>query len=891
MSRPLTSDTERSGLDTESNKLTTAPRLAVLHEWFQYQAEKTPAARAITFEGQHLTYGQLNLRANSLKCHLRSQGVGPDVPVGLCVERSLDMVVGILGILKAGGAYVPLDPHFPQARLDFMVEDSLMPVLVTHRGAADKLRNPPPVVVRLDADWNELATGDESATFPEASSNNLAYVLYTSGSTGSPKGVAVPHSALVTFLASMQCEPGFKSTDVMLAVTTLSFDIAGLELLLPLVSGGRVEIASREDAQDPSRLIRCMRESQCDVMQATPVTWRALIDAGWTGSKNLKVLCGGENLPPELAIELLPRCAQLWNMYGPTETTIWSTIHRVRSTNGAIPIGRPIMNTEVFVFDEDRNSVPTGTVGELYIGGAGLARGYLNNAELTKERFVQSPLDPRARLYRTGDLVRSLPNGTLEWVGRVDDQVKVRGFRIELGEVESVLGRHAGVKQCVVTARRESSLGDASLVAYFEPSPGISPTINDLRAHLRAQLPEYMVPSTFVSLDKLPLTPNGKVDRKALPSPDDNNVEVREGFAEPRDELEKKLVEIWSKVLKAKHVGLRDNFFDLGGHSFAGIVMLAEVRKQIGIALPLAILFEVSTVESLAEILRKDNWTPSWSSLVPIQPHGSKPPLFLVHGAEGNVLLYRQVTSYLGKEQPTYGLQSRGLSGEGIFHTSIQEMAAQYLQDIMAVQPRGPYFLGGYCLGGTIALEIAQQLRSLGEKVQIVMLLDTFNGSADSTSAIQRVLSAPLHLFQNVWFHLANIWSIPAADRRRFSGEKSDIAFARLGIRLRVAYSSMQAAIFRRGGDGDMLPGYSHLLVKKVNDQAAAYYLPKPYDAKVALIRPKGHFIGYDSPTLGWDKMINDLEVHQLSVFPKGMLIEPFCRELAATMSLYLRDA
>jgi amino acid adenylation domain-containing protein len=877
-------------VDIESTKAPAASEAKMLHEWFQDGLQKAPDACAVTFEGQHLTYGQLNLHSNRLANHLRKLGVGPDVLVGLCVARSLDMVVALLGILKAGGAYVPLDPYFPKARLDYMVKDSRMQVLVTHREFETKLQiQPPLVVVRLDSDRDEIAMrGGEYSGLSRSHSNNLAYVVYTSGSTGKPKGVEIPHSALGNFLLSMQREPGFGATNVLLAITTLCFDIAGLEIFLPLVSGARVVIASGEDASDPVRLIRRMQESQCDVMQATPATWRALIDVGWRGSKNLKALCGGEFLRPDLARELLSRCAELWNMYGPTETTIWSTIQKVRSADGPIPIGRPILNTEVFVFDENANSVPTGTVGELYIGGAGLARGYFRRAEITRERFVHNRVDPTMRLYRTGDLGRRLSDGTFEYVGRVDHQVKVRGFRVELGEVEAVLGDHPAVKECIVSVH-ENSPSDAALVAYFEPQPKSSPTVNDLRAHLKAQLPDYMVPSAFVAMDKLPLTPSGKFDRKALPPPNDH-IKVQDEFVAPRDALEKKLVAIWSKVLKIKRIGIRDNFFDLGGHSFAAILVLTEVRKRIGTTLPLATLFEASTIESMGEILRKDQWTPSWSSLVPIQPLGGKRPLFLVHGAEGNVLLYRQLANCLGKDQPTYGLQSKGLSGDGIVHKTIQEMAAQYIQEIKRVQPHGPYSLGGYCLGGIVALELAQQLTSSGEKVGTVIMLDTYNNSVVSLSRTLLFLSTPFRLLQNAWFHGVNLMTIRAQDRRKFSREKMDIASARLGIRLRVAFSSLHA-VARRSYPDYPTHSYPHLIVKKVNDQAAARYVPEHYSGHVALIRPKGHFIGYGSPTLGWDGVIEDLQVYQLSVSPKGMLIEPFCRELAATLELCLRDA
>jgi amino acid adenylation domain-containing protein len=765
-----------------------------------------------------------------------------------------------------------------------MVKDSGMRFLVTHRGFDQNLQLRPPVVVSLDSDWEQVAETNGDHRPSPGGSKNLAYVLYTSGSTGKPKGVEITHSSLVNFLWSMQREPGFHAGNTLLAVTTLSFDIAGLELFLPLVSGGTVAVASREDAYDPERLMERMQESQCDVMQATPTTWRALVDAGWSGSRNLKVLCGGESLSSDLARELLPRCMELWNMYGPTETTIWSAIHRVTSVDGPVPIGRTIANTEAFVLDATRNIVPAGSLGELYIGGAGLARGYLRLPDLTKEHFIQSPFEANALLYKTGDLARVRPDGGLQWVGRVDSQVKIRGFRIELGEVEAALESHEAVRQCVVVTH-ENGPNDIVLVAYFQPEPQSSPTISDLQAHMKMKLPEYMVPSVFVSMPKLPLTPNGKIDRKALPPPDDLRMQAQETFAPPRDALEKTIARIWSKILKVKRVGLYDNFFELGGHSFAAVVLLTELRKVTGRTLPLAMLFEASTVEAMANILRKDGWVPSWSSLVPIQTRGSKPPLFLVHGAEGNVLLYRGLANHLGMDQPVYGLQSLGLNADAHFQTTVQEMAAHYLKEIIAVQPHGPYFLGGYCLGGVIAFEMAQQLKSLGEKTEIVIMLDTYNNSVLFRSKI--LLRAPLHVLQNAWFHAANAVSIQPADRKRFIAEKTDIALTRFKIIVRSAYHSLRPRNGHESGNG-----YPHLSVKKANDFAAFHYVPQPYEGRVAVIRPKGHFIGLDSPSLGWHGFVRGgLEIHALPVYPKGMLIEPFCGTLAETLKACLRIA
>src|SRR5271157_4037856 len=603
---PILPASEREQLLEEWNDTAVAPAEPglCLPEMIAAQARQNPDQVALICEAQQFSYGELERRSNQLAHQLRALGVGPEVLVGLCVERSLDMVVGLLGILKAGGAYVPLDPSFPQARLAYMIADSGMRVLVTHRQLEEKLPVRPASILHLDADWDTIAQQDTTAAeLPPAQPENLAYVLYTSGSTGKPKGVEIAHAALANFLRSMQREPGFTAQDRLLAVTTLSFDIAGLELYLPLVTGGTTIIASREDNYDPARLMARLRDSRCTVMQATPATWRALLEAGWEGAKDLKVLCGGEALPSDLAQALLPRCAQLWNLYGPTETTIWSTLHRVTTADGPVPIGRPIANTQVFILDGHRQLVPAGIVGELYIGGAGLARGYFARPELTAERFIENPFAPHTRLYRTGDLARWLPDGNIECLGRADHQVKIRGFRIEPGEVEAALARHPAVGQCVVVAR-EDSHGDKILVAYLEPQPNAAiPAVSDLRAHLANDLPAYMVPSAFVVLDKLPLTPNAKIDRKALPPPTYDRVQAAHESAAPRTENEQAVAAIWSEVLKVGGIGLEDNFFDLGGHSLLVIRAVSRIRDVFEVDLPPSTFFAHPTVAGLARVL------------------------------------------------------------------------------------------------------------------------------------------------------------------------------------------------------------------------------------------------------------------------------------------------
>ncbi len=614
---PLLTEDERRQVLVEWNDTATtfAESDACVHELIAAQAARTPEHVAVVCDAERVTYGELERRAGHLADQLHQLGVAPGTRVGVCVERSPEMVVALLGVLKAGGTYVPLDPSFPPARLGRMVTDSEMPVLVTHRDLDQRLPASPQAVVRLDGDWVREQVAAAAREHRAATPADIAYVLYTSGSTGEPKGVEIPHAALTNFLLSMQRSPGFTPADTLLAVTTLSFDIAALELFLPLISGGRVVIASRDDALDPVRLIARVRDSACTVMQATPATWRALVDAHWSGSPTLKILCGGEALPPGLAQALLSRCGELWNMYGPTETTVWSTIERVTTADGTAPIGRPIANTQVLVLDAQHHLVPPGLAGELYIGGAGVARGYLHRDDLTRERFIASPFSSNARLYRTGDVARWLPDGRLEWLGRSDHQMKVRGFRIEAGEIEAIIGRHPAVRAVVVIAR-EDVPGDKRLVAYVvtERIPPPSDLGEELRALIRANAPEYMVPADFVMLRALPRTANGKLDRKALPAPHRDRAATRsvggggEPAVAPRTPTERTVLGLFQSVLERSDFGVLDSFFDLGGHSLMAARLVSQLRAVTGVAVPLRNLFEHPTVTALARVVDALTW-------------------------------------------------------------------------------------------------------------------------------------------------------------------------------------------------------------------------------------------------------------------------------------------
>jgi amino acid adenylation domain-containing protein/thioester reductase-like protein len=585
-----------------------------IHELFQEQVKRTPKAVAVQFEDMSLTYKELDKRSDELSRILIDLGVKPGVLVGIYVKRSLEMMVGLLGVLKAGGAYLPLDPSFPSERLAFMLADSDASFILTQTSLQETMPENQAQIIFLD-NLGEVPSNKRKKK--EAKSSDLAYVIYTSGSTGKPKGVQIHHQAAVNFLCSMRQSLKINAEDALLAVTTLSFDIAVLELLLPLTVGARVVIASSETFADGTLLADALTRFNATVMQATPASWRSLLEAGWKGKADLKILCGGEALVSDLSERLLERGGEVWNLYGPTETTIWSTLHRVTSneTHGVsntIPIGKPIANTQIYILDSELQPVPVGVVGDLYIGGDGVSRGYLNRPELTAERFIQNPFDVSSTIYKTGDIARYLPNGNIEFFGRSDQQVKVRGFRIETGEIEVRLASHPSVRQAVVGVWKEKT-SEASLVAWIVPASAENEAdAHPLREYLRRSLPEYMVPSIFVSIESLPLTPNGKVDRKALPQPTQARPELRLPYVAPRTPLEKELSEICAEVLGLENsnghfaVGVHDNFFDLGGHSLLGTRLVFKLREKYKLEsaqFPLRALFEQPTVANLARII------------------------------------------------------------------------------------------------------------------------------------------------------------------------------------------------------------------------------------------------------------------------------------------------
>lgn len=711
-----------------------------LQQMVEEQAAKRPNAVAAYFEDeangarQTITYGELDKRGNQLAHLLRQRGVDAGTKVGLLMDRSLEMIVAILGVLKAGGTYIPTATDYPPERVAFILQDSDSHLLVTQPHVAPTLQGVvDKPVVELDSSWQTLAGQADTALAIDHDPDAIACIIYTSGSTGKPKGVMLAHRGICNYMQWKERHFRMTSDDAMIMKAPFGFDAATWEIFSPLAVGGRTVIVKQGGQIDIPYLIDLMARERVTMGFIVPTQIRALLDDPNFGKcTDLRVvMVGGEAFPEDLRDTFratLPNC-ELHNVYGPTETSIvvmsWD-IANAMPEDTLTPIGYPNDNTQTYVLNEALQPVPVGVVGELYIGGVQVGRGYLNRPELTAERFVNDPFSANAaaKLYKTGDRVRYRPDGAIEYLGRADFQVKLRGQRVELGEIEAALQSVTAVKQALVVVREES-VNDKRLVGYFTLNNGMAePNTAELRDHLRQSMPEFMVPNAFVGLDAFPTTPNGKLDRAALPAPNYAREETAE-FAGPRNALEFKLADAWKEVLKVEQVGIHDNFFDLGGHSLMALRLFAKIEEETGQKLPLSTLFEAPTIAQLSARLEDDGWQPSWSSLVPIQPKGHKRPFFHVCAYLISVLNFTDLGKYLDPERPFYGIQPQGLDENQPIHTQIEEMAAHYIKEIKMVQPEGPYLLGGHCAGAWVAYEMAKQLEAQGDQIEYLAIVDS----------------------------------------------------------------------------------------------------------------------------------------------------------------------
>jgi len=735
--RPLTAlawfdeEERRTILEEWSGPRPDYPREASVVDLFERQVDETPDATSVRCRDEALTYRELDLRANRIANHLRAHGVEAGTMVAMCVERSVDMVASALGILKAGAAYVPLDPTYPDERLAFMIEDTRAPVLLTHESMLAELPRTDAEVVGLDTHAAEIeAAGDERPGVP-ANGDALAYVIYTSGSTGRPKGVLVPQRAILRLVFGIEYAELGPDTRI-LALSPISFDASTFDLWGALLRGGTC-VVFPERVPSAAALTRAIAEGGVTTIFVTTSLFNALVDEAPRAFAPVRqILTGGEkvSLPHVLrCLELLPEL-ELRHVYGPTECTTFSTWHRTSRDASryehTIPIGESIGNTPLYVLDERLEPVGTGVPGELFIGGPGLATGYLNRPELTAERFVPDPFadDPDARLYRTGDVVRWLPEGEIEFLGRNDDQVKIRGHRIELGEIQSVLAEHPNLQKVYVTVHDSRPTGKR-LVAYVVPEAGTDVDRAALDSYLAERLPEYMVPRAFTFLDDLPINPNGKVDRDKLPEPQFAATGEAVEHVAPRSEVERHLVEIWRRTLGVDELGVEDDFFELGGHSLLAVKLLSDVNDVFGMDLPLTSLITAPTIASQARAIYDGVGSLESSPLVKIRAEGARPPVFCVCSLGGTVLNQRPLAMRLGDDRPFYGLQAINLDEALGRPARIEDYAARYIEAMREVWPDGPFVVGGHSFGGVVSYEIAQQLRAAGAEVAMLYILDS----------------------------------------------------------------------------------------------------------------------------------------------------------------------
>jgi amino acid adenylation domain-containing protein len=873
----IVSESERRQMLVEWNDTSVEYARICAHQLFEAQVELTPDNIAVEFAGERLSYDEINARANQLAHYLRKLNVGPDVLVGLMLLRSPEMVIALLAVLKAGGAYVPLDPSNPQERLGFIVADTNVNVVLTEESLRGRLPEQTSArVVSLKSERMNWETESTTNLQSRADSKNLAYVIYTSGSTGRPKGVMITHGGLVNYLNWCTKAYEVRQGGGIPVHSPLGFDLTVTSLLAPLTAGQSVLLLDEDQGLDG--LVSALRErGGFSLVKLTPAHLEILSRlAGlaeteqWTRA----FVIGGEALF-EQNLTFWQRQApatRLINEYGPTETVVGCCVYEVTGElrgQGIVPIGRPIANTQIYLLDERMKPVPVGLAGELYIGGDGLARGYLNRPELTAERFVPNPFSnaPGARLYKSGDLARYRGDGLIEYLGRGDQQVKVRGYRIELGEIEAVLSSFASAGEAVVVVR-EDVAGEKQLVAYVTGKVERS----ELEHQLRQQLPEYMVPRSFVFLPELPLTRNGKVDRAALPAPDETNKKSTKAFVAPRDVLELELAQTWREVLNKHSIGMRDNFFELGGHSILAARLMARIHQQFGHRLPLTTLFQDATIEHLAGILRRQAKPAArHSSLVMIQPGSSRPPFFSVHPSGGNVLCYAELARHLGPDQPVYGLQAQLLNKTGDFQPGIEEMAAHYLTELRTVQPAGPYFLGGWSFGGLVAFEMARRLQAQAEEVALLALLDTKIPSSQERMAKIDEIVLMTNFASDLGLTLDHLEVSPDELLRRAPDQQ-------------LAY------VLEMAGRANILPPDLDLFdlqrlyqVFKANVRARQNYKPKPADCYVTLFQAAESLPSAQAEVAKeWNELaLAGVEIHSVPGNHFDMVREPHVKTLA----------
>ncbi|MFC6646344.1 amino acid adenylation domain-containing protein [Granulicella cerasi] len=848
-----------------------------VHQSILAKASAEPGRIAINNANANFTYAQLAKRSFSIAHKLVAEGVVPGDRVAVCMGRSVDTVATLLGVLMTGAAYVPLDARYPRQRIDTAMEDSEARLLVTDR--------------ELDVDPQyrvlQLATVTTQSTpfIPYANApNDIAYVIYTSGSTGKPKGVAVPHGALRNLLLGVQHTPGLLPTDTWCAITTISFDIAALEIFLPLMVGARLVLATDNEARTPSLLLTLLKKCNVNVLQATPGAWRALIDEGWDNTLKLRVLIGGEAVSRDLGNSLIERSNSVWNMYGPTETTIWSSATQIKPGKQAPAVGDVLPNQQFYVLDEQLELTPMGRQGELCIGGAGVAVGYWNREERTADRFKPNPFG-EGRIYRTGDAARVEPDGTLRLLGRLDFQVKVRGYRIELGEIENVLEQHPAVREAVVAhhvlSDTAETAGVTRMIAYVDAPQHANDEekaqtlVRELEDVVARALPEYMMPNVIVALPELPRLMNGKVDRKALPDvfteAGDGGVSITGGeasdFAAPQDFVERQLTDIWQTTLGIARISTRANFFSLAVGSLAAMRLVMKMNRIFAVDFGLATLVSHPTIQDIARLIHSQHDAGTTSTLVPIRTEGSKPPLFILHGVGGNILNFMGLARRLGEDQPVYGVQAQSLLSGKAALLRLEDMAAFYIREMRTVQPHGPYHLLGYSFGGTVAAEMATQLINAGEEVAYLSMLDAktkdFEAEFHSSMAVQTKVDRRMKQIMGNTQHLS------MTDRVKYIANKLGTRSARISARL---FGKLGA---RRMPSWMKVPW-------DVNLVALQRYNLHTYPGRLVLFRATDQDYASGPRDLGWSRYFpGGVKIYEIRGDHERIFLEPAVGDMA----------
>lgn len=806
----------------------------LLHQLFEMQAEHSPESIAIRVDEQCLSYRHVNEQANRLAYYLHQQSVVADTVVGLFIDRSPYMVIAMLGILKAGGAYLPLDPDYPSERTASILAESGVSLVVSCSHLIKNLPQKEINVICLDLEQEKI--GRQKHTNPNfpLTVDHLAYVIYTSGSTGTPKGVMIPHVGICNQLFWRQSTFPLTPSDRVLQNISFSFDPSVWQIFWPLSCGAQIVLPKPGGQRDVAYLVELIRREQITILALVPSMLKVFLSQT-KGAQNTPlrhVFCGGEALPTALQnlfINKFGATTQLHNVYGPTEASIDATYWTCQAglETAIAPIGRPIANAETYVLDEHLQPVASGDSGELYIGGRGLARGYLKRPDLTAARFLPHPYsaNTQARLYKTGDLVRYRSDGNLEFLGRLDSQVKIRGFRIELQEIEVALTQHCSVAECVVLASQPDT-ENSYLAAYIVTTDSRCSTAKELESFLRDRLPDYMVPAHFIFLDELPLNANGKIDKKKLPEPYLRRQSFEKGVIQPRTETELSLTQIWEKELQVEPIGVTDSFFELGGNSLIAASMLIEVEDVFGRSITLGSFFQTPTIEALAKALQDKPRDNPQQSLVAIQPHGSKMPLFCVHTRTGNVVEYYALSQYLNREQPIYGLQAKGLNSGEVLDYRVEAMASSYIRELRELQPTGPYLLCGYSFGGLVAYEMAQQLVQNGQEIGLLALIDTY-------------------CFNESWFDFSTFTLL---------GQLR----AKLGAEFRRVYQKwLSLGYFQSHSPQAVLER-----MFAINERAMRRYKPQLYSGSMLLLKaaqlPENANLSpqFMDETLGWEKLV-----------------------------------